>query len=380
MRRFAGSCRVVFNEALALQKKRYEQGEKKLSYADLCKQLTTWRNGTPMPSSRIAGWLADAPSQPLQQILKDLERAYVNFFAKRAQFPRFKKKGQRDSFRYPEPKQFKLDQDNSRIFLPKLGWLRYRKSRNIPQATSAIGIDVGIINFAAFSDGDFLKPLNSFRSHEQQLKKYQRRVSRKVKGSKNWHKAQRRVQKIHTRIAHVRRDFLHQTTATLSKNHAMIAIEDLQIKNMSKSSKGNKEKFSKKTAAKSGLNKSILDQGWGEFRRQLEYKMQWQGGILIAVPPHYSSQQCPECDHISHENRKTQARFKCVSCGYENHADTVGTINILARGYRVLACAEDISRIKPARANDATSVKQEPTEVTYLGITPVISAVGIPVL
>ena len=125
MRRFAGSCRFVFNKALALQKERYENGEKKLGYAGLCKLLTEWRN------SAQTAWLADAPVHPLQQTLKDLERAYSNFFAKRADFPRFKKKGRRDSFRYPDPKQIKLDQSNSRIFLPKLGWLRYRRSRAV---------------------------------------------------------------------------------------------------------------------------------------------------------------------------------------------------------------------------------------------------------
>ena len=98
MRRFAGSCRFVFNKALALQKERYEQGEKKLGYAGLCKELTAWRNSTE------TAWLADAPVHPLQQTLKDLERAYTNFFAKRADFPRFKKKGQSDSFRYPDPR------------------------------------------------------------------------------------------------------------------------------------------------------------------------------------------------------------------------------------------------------------------------------------
>src|ERR1700730_2314266 len=107
MRRFAGSCRFVFNKALALQKQRYEQGEKKRGHAGLCKELTAWRNGTETP------WLADAPTHPLQQALKDLERAYANFFAKRADFPRFKKKGLQDSFRYPDPKQIRLNQAQS---------------------------------------------------------------------------------------------------------------------------------------------------------------------------------------------------------------------------------------------------------------------------
>src|SRR5574343_1978651 len=134
MRRFAGSCRFVFNKALALQKERYEQGEKKLGYAGLCKLLTEWRN------SAETTWLADAPVHPLQQTLKDLERAYSNFFAKRADFPRFKKKGQHDSFRDPDPKQIKLDQANSRIFLPKLGVLRYRNSRDVLGAVKNITV------------------------------------------------------------------------------------------------------------------------------------------------------------------------------------------------------------------------------------------------
>ena len=113
MRRFAGSCRFVFNKALAMQKDRHEQGEKKLGYAALCKALTDWKG----QSETL--WLSDTPSQALQQTLKNLERAYKNFFEKRADFPKFKKKGQSDSFRYPQG--VKLDQGNSRVFLPKLG-------------------------------------------------------------------------------------------------------------------------------------------------------------------------------------------------------------------------------------------------------------------
>jgi putative transposase len=121
MRRFAGSCRFVFNKGLASQKERYEHGEKKLGDAGLCKLLTEW------PNSSATAWLADAPLvHPLQQPLKDLERAYANFFATRAGFPRGKKKGRSDSFRYPDPKQIKLEPHDSRIFLRELGWLRYR--------------------------------------------------------------------------------------------------------------------------------------------------------------------------------------------------------------------------------------------------------------
>lgn len=122
MRRFAGACRFVYNKALALQKANYEAGGKFIGYVTMAKHLTEWRNGTETP------WLKDAPVHPLQHALKDMERAYKNFFAKRAAFPKFKKRGQHDSFRYPDPKQFKLDQANGRIFLPKLGWMRLRLS------------------------------------------------------------------------------------------------------------------------------------------------------------------------------------------------------------------------------------------------------------
>ena len=199
MRRFSGACRFVYNKALALQKANYEAGGKFIGYVTLAKSLTDWRNGPDTP------WLKDAPCHPLQHALKDLERAYKNFFAKRADFPRFKRKGSGESFRYPDAKQFEIDQDNSRIKLPKLGWMRYRNSRGIlglaknitvscvagkwyasiqterevpqpvPAATKAIGIDVGIARFATLGDGSFIAPLNSFKKHQQRLTRYQRR-------------------------------------------------------------------------------------------------------------------------------------------------------------------------------------------------------------
>ncbi|EOA3724192.1 TPA: transposase [Pseudomonas aeruginosa] len=372
MRRFAGSCRFVFNKALALQKERYEQGEKKLAYAGLCKKLTAWRNGPETP------WLKDAPVHPLQQTLKDLERAYSNFFAKRADLPCFKKKGQRDSFRYPDPKQIKLDQANSRIFLPKLGWLRYRNSRDVlgelrnvtvslsggkwfvsiqtareieqpvPHATSSVGIDMGIARFATLSDGTFYTPLNSFKRHETALRKAQQSMSRKTKFSNNWKKAKTRVQKVHSRIGNARRDYLHKTTTTISQNHAMVCIEDLQVRNMSKSAAGTAEAPGRNVRVKSGLNKAILDQGWFEFRRQLDYKLAWNGGYLIAVPPQNTSRTCPCCGHVSANNRQTQARFECVECGFEENADVVGAINILRAGHARFACEVSGEVMPPA--------------------------------
>ena len=337
-------------------------------------------------AQRAGDTVAQGLSRSSAACAQGLERAYKNFFAKRAAFPRFKKKGQRDSFRYPDPKQIKLDQANSRIFLPKLGWIRYRSSRDVlgevrnatvslhagkwfvsiqtarevekpvPQATSAVGIDVGITRFATFSDGTFLAPLNSFKRHEARLRRAQRAMSRKTKFSTNWRKAKARVQRIHARIGNARRDYLHKATTMISKNHAMVCIEDLQVRNMSRSAAGTGESPGANVRAKSGLNKSILDQGWYEFRRQLEYKLAWNGGWLIAVQPQNTSRTCPRCGQVSAQNRPTQARFCCVECGFEENADVVGAINILARGHRVAACGESVQ--------SGRSVKQEPTAAT----------------
>ncbi|ASJ76343.1 hypothetical protein IMCC3135_31475 [Granulosicoccus antarcticus IMCC3135] len=122
---FAGCSRFVYNKALALQQENHKAELKYISYVQMCKSLTTWRK------DQATLWLQLAPAQTLQQSLKDLDRAYQNFFSKRAAFPSYKKKGRGNSFRFPEPKQFKLDQANNRIFLPKLGWMRYRNSRNV---------------------------------------------------------------------------------------------------------------------------------------------------------------------------------------------------------------------------------------------------------
>ncbi len=357
MRRFAGSCRFVFNKALALQKERHEQGERRLGYAELCKTLTGWKT---QPETL---WLSQTPSQALQQALKNLERAYRNFFEKRAAFPKPRKKGRNDSFRYPQGIQ--LDQASSRLFLPKLGWVRYRNSRdvlgtakNVTVSAScgkwyvsiqterevdpplpkgdAVGIDMGIARFATLSDGTFYAPLNSFKRHQDRLRKAQQAMSRKVKFSNNWKKEKSRIQKIHSRIGHARRDYLHKATTTISQNHARVCIEDLQVRNMSKSAAGTVEKPGKNVRAKSGLNQSILDQGWFEFRRQLDYKLAWNGGWLIAVPPQNTSRTCPCCGHVSVDNRQTQAQFLCVGCGFEENADVVGAINILSRGMQKL--------------------------------------------
>ncbi|MBB9000530.1 IS200/IS605 family element transposase accessory protein TnpB [Escherichia coli] len=377
MRRFAGACRFVFNRALARQNENHEAGNKYIPYGKMASWLVEWKNATETQ------WLKDAQSQPLQQSLKDLERAYKNFFRKRAAFPRFKKRGQNDAFRYPQG--VKLDQENSRIFLPKLGWMRYRNSRQVTgvvknvtvsqscgkwyisiqtesevstpvhPSASMVGLDAGVAKLATLSDGTVFEPVNSFQKNQKTLARLQRQLSRKVKFSNNWQKQKRKIQRLHSCIANIRRDYLHKVTTTVSKNHAMIVIEDLKVSNMSKSAAGTVSQPGRNVRAKSGLNRSILDQGWYEMRRQLEYKQLWRGGQVLAVPPAYTSQRCACCGHTAKENRLSQSKFRCQVCGYTANADVNGARNILAAGHAVLACGEMVQSGRP--------LKQEPTEM-----------------
>jgi putative transposase len=375
--RLAGCCRFVFNRALALERERFERGEKHLGYAALCKELTGWRHA---PES---AFLAEAPIHPLQQALKDLDAAYRNFFEGRADRPRFKKKSRHDAFRYPDPKQFVVDDRHGRVKLPKLGWVRYRQSRAVAgtpkqltisragghwfvsiqtelevaepvhPASSAVGIDVGVAKFAALSTGETFAPVNSFGKYEKKLAREQRKLARKVKFSQNWRKQKARIEKLHAKIARVRHDFLHKTSTAISKTHAMVVLEDLSVRSMSRSARGTVNAPGRNVRAKAGLNRSILDQGWGEFRRQLEYKQSWRGGLVVAIDPRNTSQTCPCCGHVSAENRKTQAVFRCVRCGYAADADVNAARNILAAGHAVIACGE--------RAQQGPSMMQEPS-------------------
>ena len=377
MRRFAGACRFVFNRALARQNENHEAGNKYIPYGKMASWLVEWKNATETQ------WLKDSHSQPLQQSLKDLERAYKNFFQNRAAFPRFKKRGQNDAFRYPQG--VKLDQENSRIFLPKLGWMRYRNSRQVTgvvknvtvsqscgkwyisiqtesevstpvhPSASMVGLDAGVAKLATLSDGTVFEPVNSFQKNQKKLARLQRQLSRKVKFSNNWQKQKCKIQRLHSRIANIRRDYLHKVTTTVSKNHAMIVIEDLKVSNMSKSAAGTVSQPGRNVRAKSGLNRSILDQGWYEMRRQLEYKQLWRGGQVLAVPPAYTSQRCADCGHTAKENRLSQSKFRCQVCGYTANADVNGARNILAAGHAVLACGEMVQ--------SGRSLKQEPTEM-----------------
>lgn len=406
LRRVAGGLRWVWNRALAEQKARYARGEKFASYVDMAKWLTAWRNA---PET---AWLAEGPIHPQQQALKRLEEAFKRFFAKAGGYPSFKRRGQEPGIRFPDPKQFALDQENARAKLPKLGWMRLRQSqpvagelRNVslrkegekwfcsflveqadvlPAAglQPSLGLDLGVALFAAGSDGKQVQPLAALKKQQQRLRRYQKSVSRKVKGSANRKKAVKRLGNLHGRIAHQRADWLHKLSTELADQHPVIAIEKLNVKAMTASAAGTTEKPGKNVKAKSGLNRSILDAGWGKFALQLDYKLQARGGTLIKVPAAYTSQACSACGHTEKLNRSSQARFKCVACGHAENADVNAAKNILARalaqgdstnttaGHAVwagrnlepAACGEAVSRRRIFKSSGAASKKQEPTE------------------
>ncbi len=381
LRVLCGHARFVWNQALKRCNEAADtEGEYVPRYETMAKWVTVWKRE---PDTE---WLKEAYTDNLQQKLKDLDTAWQRYFKKveGAQRPRFKKKGKsRDSVRFVNFQKY-CQIDNRRVKLPAgLGWVRFRKSREIvgtvknctvgfeggrwfisfqterevPEpvhpSASMIGVDMGIARFLTLSDGTFIEPASPFKANQAKLARAQRALARKVKFSANWHKQKAKINRLHTRIANLRRDTLHKASTQISNNHAMIVIEDLKVGNMSRSAKGNVDNPGVSVKAKSGLNRSILDQGWYEFRRQLEYKQAIRGGEVLVVPAHHTSQTCPRCQHVSPENRTSQARFRCVQCGFEEHADRVGAINIKARGHRVLACGEsglpDSEKQEPVR-------------------------------
>jgi len=367
----AGSCRYVWNRALALKKEAWEKKKERLSRFDLDNLLTEWK--------KEHDWLSIPPSQSLQQVNKDLDQAFKNFFHGRG-YPKFKKKGIHDSFRLPQGIALmeQLSKKVGQVKLPKLGIARLTKSKelegkikhvtisktcrkwyitfncevDIPEPNkipqSAIGIDRGIKTFAQCSDGQAIPGVSPLKKNLKKLAKLQRKLSKKKKSSSNWRKTKQKVEKLHYHIANVRRDFLHKTSTQLAKSHSLIVMEDLRVKHMSSSARGTRENPGKNVKAKSGLNRSILDQGWHTFQNHLSYKLDWRGGKLMLIPPKNTSLKCRICGHIAEENRKNQAEFQCIQCGHTENADLNASINILAEGHSVIACGVEtlVSTVK----------------------------------
>lgn len=347
----------MYNKALEWRIEQYRADKDfRTNHFTMCKLLPQWKKEFP--------WLKACVAQGLQKSLKDLDQAFKNFFAGRSNFPKFKKRGVRDSITFPQG--FKVEQHNSRVYLPKIGWVRYRNSRRVEGKMKSVtitvkcgkyfvsvlteqeliqpipkggevGVDLGIVRFATLSDGTYFEPLSSFKKSKAQLAKLQRQLKNKVKFSNNWRKQKDKIAKLHHRIANRRKDHLHKVSSHISKNHAIVYVEDLKVSNMSKSAKGDSLCHGKQVKQKSGLNRAILDQGWYEFRRQIGYKLTWQGGSLVAVPAKNTSRRCLSCGYISGDNRITQDSFRCAACGFSEHADVVGAKNVLLRGQELMS-------------------------------------------
>ena len=367
--RISGACRAVYN--LALEQRRdwwrlyKDRTDKSISFAGQCKELTDLR--------KDVDWVREAPIHPLQQALRDLDRAYQNFFSGRAGYPLPRKKGRNDSFRFPDPTSLRVERTGKktgRIKLPKLGWIQFRGwydipgvirnvtislragqwfasvqwEREIPDPTPstlpAVGIDVGISIFAALSNGTTIAPGNFGKKALRALRKAQRSVSRKKKGSNNRRKAIRRVQKLHACVANARKDFLHKLSTTIAKNHGIVVVEKLKVRNMTASAKGTVEEPGRNVRQKSGLNRSILDQGWRMFFTILGYKLVERGARLIEVNPAYTSQTCSVCGCVDSANRVSQERFVCTACRHTENADINAAKNILRRADSSLKSVE----------------------------------------
>lgn len=384
----AGCVRLVWNKALAIHNSNSEyihqqfvlmggkamlKEQQKQLKRDLYKKH--WVSGfdimthclTPIwKKSEELNFLEYCPAQSLQQSINDLKKGISRWTKGISNFPKFKKKSSEQSFRFGQ--HFKVSGD--KIYLTKIGWVKFFKSReivgkiknitvssdnldnwyvsiNVEQENqvnsregSSVGVDLGVNHFAALSDETFIAPKEAYTRSMRKLKILQRSVDRKKKGSNNREKAVKKLAKTHKKISDIRKDFLHKTSTLLSKNHATIVVEDLKVSNMSKSAAGTVEKPGANVAAKSGLNRSILDQGWSEFRRQLKYKQEWSGGVLIAVDPKHTSQTCNKCNYVDKQNRKAQSRFVCLSCGHTDNADTNAAKNILRAGHVRIACGD----------------------------------------
>lgn len=346
------SCRYIYNRMLALKINAYKKFKIKVSAFDLIKHLTR------IKKRYIFSWLSKADAVSLHQSIIDMSMAYKNFFKHNAGYPKFKSKHNSiQSCRYINGARVK----DNKIFISKAHWVKAKglrpeitgKVKSITVLREAeryyasiliddgvteitvnnnckkIGIDLGVKVFAATSDGRKYKPLD-LKKDIDKLKKAQRSLSRKKLGSKNRYKSKIKLAIKHIKIRNKRKDYLHKLSTELSENQTIV-VEDLKISNMTKSAKGTIEKPGKSVRSKSGLNRVILQQGWYEFARMLEYKLERRGGILVKVDPRYTSQKCSCCGYVSKNNRKSQSRFICEECGFTKNADINAAINIAAR-------------------------------------------------
>jgi putative transposase len=380
LNRTFGCVRVVWNRTLAWRHQRYHGEHARTSLTQASAYLTA------MKATEGLAWLNEVSSVPLQQAIRHQQVAFTGFFAGRARYPRYKSRNGRQSaeytrsgFRYRDGQLFlaKMDTpleftwswpgidpasvDPSTVTVSRDPCGRWYVSfavdaadpLQLPATSAVVGVDLGIKDFAVTSDGEKIPNPRRLARRERNLARYQRRLARCRKGSANRAKARARVARAHRKVRASRADFLHRASARLVRDHDVIVLEDLAVKNMIRSR---------------SLAKAISDCGWGTFRRMVEYKAARAGRHLIVIGRFYpSSKTCSACGYLVPELSLKTRTWQCPSCGTRHDRDVNAAKNILAAGLAVPACGADVRPQGTTLRQSA--VKQEPP-----GVSP-----GIPV-
>ena len=347
LERNAGCRRFIWNWALSRKQAYYRDNGKTLPTSVLKAELPVLKRTPGME------WLAAADSQSLQETLRDLDRAFKNLFEKRAGFPRFKSR-KRDQSRFRISQRVKVA--DGRVCVPKVGSVGIRQSRAIEGDTKSatfkrdtcgnwdvtlvaefqmpdtalpvydparvVGVDLGLKEFAVLSNGERIPAPKFFRKRERKLRRAQRMLSGREKGSARRLKAKRGVSLVQAKTANQRKDFLHKLTTALVVKYDGICIEDLCVKGL----------------ARTKLAKSMLDASLGEFRRQLEYKAIWNRRHIAVINRWYpSSKTCHECGWINEELTLADREWDCLGCGAHLDRDLNAALNIRSEGLKILA-------------------------------------------
>ena len=363
LHRTLGCVRLVYNKALAARTEAWYERQERIGYAQTSSMLTQWKQEEELQ------FLNDVSCVPLQQGLRHLQKAFANFFAKRAKYPKFKKKRNggsaeltRSAFRWKdgqlwiakssEPLNIRWSRQLPKGAKPSTVTVRFDPSgrwqvsllvedntvKPLPQTEKSVGVDLGIAHLAITSDGEKISNPRHFNKHYKRLRRAQKALSRKMKGSKNREKARRKVAKIYAKITDSRTDYLHKLSTRLVRENQTIVVESpLTPLNKGGTQGGiNMVKNPK-------LARHISDCAWGEFVNQLDYKCQWYGRTLVKVDKWFpSSKRCGHCGHIVESLPLNVREWTCPECGMHHDRDLNAAKNLLAAGHAVSVCGADV--------------------------------------